>query len=60
MFQLQAINTGGIGFFNIKIGVIVVEDISYPDTKRLGIAKGAIVHSIDIEVLKNTVAAIRQ
>ena len=50
MFQFQPVNAGGIGYFNIKMIIIVVVFVYNPDSERVGISKCTIVNAGNVQV----------
>ncbi|MNL53492.1 hypothetical protein D3C87_1767440 [compost metagenome] len=53
LFQFQAINSGCIGPFNVKIIVHIIQAVHNPDPERMRIAKGAIFNFINVFMLHN-------
>ncbi len=58
MFELQAVDAGGIRFFDVKVVGIIVEGIDDPDAERLRIPEGAKVDAIDVEVAHDREIAV--
>ena len=50
VLKFQPVHPRSIGALHIKIGEVIVEDVSNLDAKGLRIAKGAVVNRIHIEV----------
>jgi hypothetical protein len=51
MFQLQAIDTGSVGLFDVIVIVVIVELVDDADPEGIGIGKAAEVYSCYVEVV---------
>ena len=50
LFEFKTIKPGRVGFFNIKVVVIIIVLIHNPYAEGSGIPKGAVIHPVDIKV----------
>ena len=53
VFQFQSVHARGIGPFDVKMVVIVVEPVDDTDPKRLGVAEGTMIYPGDSQVLEH-------
>ena len=50
VFELEAVDAGGVGFFDVKIILIIVVRIDDADAKRRGVPEGAVVDAVHVKV----------
>src|SRR4051812_37939515 len=58
MLEFQAIHTGSISAFHVKMVGIVVVRIHDPNTERGRVAKGTVIDPIDVQMLHDREVAI--
>ena len=50
VFELEAVEAGGVGFFDVKVILIIIVRIDDADAKRRGVAEGAVVDAVHVKV----------